>query len=285
MMALKLSQSSDSGAPKQASREALSHAFIWGVRFVRELVMLTAVAVFVSAADRAAATDLGEMHEPMPVGVRLTNWTGLYFGGAVGGVMMSSAVNGVSVNAGGGVLEHAELGNQGAFGGGEVGFDVQFPLSRWVTGVFADFDWFSADAERTVEIVNVANPTAWTPFPSVKTSVNDQWSVGGRLGYLFTPDTLVYGLAAYTSLDSVIDGSYTVPGKGTTSFSDDVNTTGWSLGAGVETRLRDFWSLKFEYRYSSFDGKDSLPIAGRGLHDSLEIQAGRIALIYKFGRW
>ena len=53
------------------------------------------------------------------------------------------------------------------------------------------------------------------------------WSVGGRFGWLATPDTMWYALAAYTQGEYNFDDA---------DFNFDVD--GWCVGAGVETRLR-----------------------------------------------
>lgn len=71
---------------------------------MRELVTFTAVAVFVGAANLAAAgvsaaADLGGVHDrdmrdmrkSMPMPVHLTNWTGFYIGAGVGGAMFSAS--------------------------------------------------------------------------------------------------------------------------------------------------------------------------------------------------
>jgi outer membrane immunogenic protein len=65
-----------------------------------------------------------------------------------------------------------------------------------------------------------------------------------RLGYLMTPDTLLYvtGGAAYAREKSTAAG-----GGG---FNTKVDHLGWTVGAGVEYKFAPEWSLKAEYLYA-----------------------------------
>jgi outer membrane immunogenic protein len=267
--------------------------------------MFTAVAVVVGAADLACAADLGDTRnvrdwrDPSPVAVHLTNWTGFYIGAGVGGAMFSTHVDGSANDAGGGVVfSSADLGRQSFFGSVHTGYDIQFPISRWVAGAFFDYDWLSAQAEHNVTMTGAADPAnpAYA-FQAIRANLDQEWSVGGRVGYLYTPDMLVYGLAAYTSQSGTLSGIVGTPngwgGYNIQSFNKSLDPGGWTVGAGVETRLRDNWSLKLEYRYTQFDGVDNLnPALGtacggcsRSLNESMDEQTVRLLLTYKFNRW
>jgi outer membrane immunogenic protein len=257
--------------------------------FVRELVTFTAVAVLVGAANLVAThaataadlggvrdRDMGDFREPLPPPVRLTNWTGFYFGGGVGGVMVSAADTEVIPFRG---TETINFGNQGLLGTVQGGFDIQFPMSRWVAGVFVDYDWMSVQAERAGNYWRFANgPLFWRNL-----SVDNEWSAGGRVGYLFSPETLVYGLGAYTSQSITVNG---VLIGNMLPFNQSLDAGGWSVGAGLETRLRDNWSLKLEYRYVQSDqwgvayGHNSASV-----DESLGAQTARLAITYRIGRW
>lgn len=241
---------------------------------MRELVTFTAVAVFVGAANMAAAADLGGVHdrdnmrEATPVPVRLSNWTGFYIGGGVGGVMFTAGDTEVVSNT---WTETTDFGSQGFLGTVHAGYDVQFPISRWVAGVFVDFDWMSTEAERTVSAPN--NAMLWR-----KVSLDSEWSVGGRVGYLFSPETLVYGLAAYTSQSVSVDGR----AANGWDINGSFDSSGMSLGAGIETLLQDNWSVKFEYRYTQ---SDDYNLSNVRITESLDAQTARIVFTYKFNRW
>ena len=252
--------------------------------------MFTAVAVVVGAADVACAADLGDARnvrdwrDPMPAAVHLTNWTGFYIGAGVGGAMFSSHVD--STVDGLVTPASVDLGSQSFLGSVHTGYDVQFPISRWVAGAFFDYDWLSAGAE-----LNLSAPG--DAFPVIKASLDREWSVGGRLGYLFTPDMLVYGLGAFTSESGSVSGTWATL-NGARPFSHSLDSGGWTVGAGVESRLKDNWSLKFEYRYTQFDGDSGFDASEgacgaigctRNLSESLDEQTVRLLLTYKFNRW
>lgn len=272
---------------------------------MRVFVTFTAVAVLAGAAGKAAAADLGDVFEPPYVAphaaVRLTNWTGFHVGAGVGGVMFADTVNRTFGGSGDfpaitSALDTLELGRQGVLGSIQAGYDVQLPMSRWVAGAFIDYDWLSASVRHSAITVLGDSPRNWEPYPDYESTLESQWSVGGRLGWLFTPETLVYGLAAYTTLNRTIEGTYTAFYDRSTlspfSFSDDVSSGGWSLGAGLETRLYANVSLKFEYRYSQFGDERALNIYTPGLvgqvTEDIDTQTARLVLSYKFNpfyRW
>src|SRR5690606_25016020 len=77
---------------------------------------------------------------------------------------------------------------------------------------------------------------------------------------------LIYGLAGYSQMK--LDGSLTAsfadpywnsPGWDTNNHHDlplkvKESVDGWTVGAGLEAKIDRRLSLKFEYRYSHFDG-------------------------------
>ena len=89
-------------------------------------------------------------------------------------------------------------------------------------------------------------------------------SVRGRLGYLVTPDTLIYGtggvafqnIEAFGQCGSLISSALCFTTTGQTAPSPGItqSTTlvGWTIGAGVEAHLWGNWLLRAEYRYADF---------------------------------
>jgi opacity protein-like surface antigen len=132
---------------------------------------------------------------------------------------------------------------------------------------------FSADGLifNRPALVNNFDFTGGSATLDAKVGIDWSISVGGRFGYLATPDTLLYLLAAYTHaelenarFDVNITDPVTVtpfPTSGlsptNTQFSfnlpDEVD--GFTLGAGSEVRLGGGWSLKGEYRFTWLDGE------------------------------
>lgn len=313
---------------------------------MRNLVAVAAIAALTGGATGVRAADLGPPPEPLPLPPPpvLTNWSGFYLGLGVGG---ASATTSVSRTDGfywttpvhGATYEQTvvtkdwfDLGAQGVLGTVQVGYDYQLPISRWVAGVFADYDWDSLSGEHNTAPwvgawLNGVPADPWLDFlhppaGNVKVEFDNAWAVGGRLGYLFTPETLIYGMAAYTQGQATVSGVFhnhwqnaffPVPPANPLAwpaigFSDTVTTGGWAVGVGAETRLIDNWYLKLEYRFSSFDSGRVLDFYS-GLYDvvnggpvgacpgggtcaadyrridaSTDVQSARLSLTYKFGR-
>jgi outer membrane immunogenic protein len=244
---------------------------------MRKLATVAAIAALSGGAGTAVAADLGGMPEPMaPPPPILLNWSGFYLGLGVGGAAVSShakTIEGYGESYGP-ILGDAylstrdvDLGGMGALGTIQLGYDYQFPASRWVGGLFADFDWASASGEESAltlkngSLVNAYN-IPYSPSGNIKVDFENDWTIGGRLGYLWAPGTLLYALAGYSQGQASVNGNFpihhTVAGLPSAysyvPFSDSVTSGGWTAGVGMETHLRDNWFLKLEYRYSQYGG-------------------------------
>jgi outer membrane immunogenic protein len=229
----------------------------------------------------AFAADLGGLKDGPMVLAPTTGWTGAYIGVGIGG---GAAVDDVKADVsqvyrGGhtksvGKGELDGLGGEGVLGTVQVGYDRQF--GRFVGGIFFDYDWtgISGDVKYNGSSLN----------GKLSASLTSEWSVGGRAGYLVNPETLVYGLAAYTQ------GNFDLPLHLSGSTPD-----GYTVGGGIETRLGGNWFLKGEYRYTHFSeetlGTIKVSQGWRNydvkLTDQTDVQSGRLVLSYKadlFGR-
>ena len=71
--------------------------------------------------------------------------------------------------------------------------------------------------------------------------------VGLRAGAKVTPNTLVYAKGGYTNAKYNI-----LSNDGTTEFSNDIDTDGYRVGAGVEYAMNSGMYIKGEYRYSNY---------------------------------
>jgi outer membrane immunogenic protein len=142
-------------------------------------------------------------------------------------------------------------GGRGYFGTVQGGCDYQFPLGTYnlVVGAFGDYDFASLKG-------NLAIP-GFSGSPTGSEKMSSAWSVGGRIGWLVTPNLLTYFSGGYTqaTFDST---NFTFLGNSTPSYFINKNTySGYFLGAGDEYALNFlpglFW--KTEYRFSTFDTK------------------------------
>ncbi len=139
-----------------------------------------------------------------------------------------------------------------AFGTAVIGYDYQFS-SKFVAGVFADFDFGSSELDFNFAASSGAHHNA-----NVSGSLKSDYAftVGARLGYLIDEKTLAYGLIGYTrtSLSGHINAditdsrSYIPDLHMSKSFSHDVG--GLTVGVGAERKFGSNWSARFEYRYT-----------------------------------
>jgi outer membrane immunogenic protein len=121
------------------------------------------------------------------------------------------------------------------------------------------------------------------------------WYVGGRIGYLVTPNLLTYFDGGYTQthFDGINYFATTAP----FAFSDTTPSQtfhGWFLGSGLEYALNFSWLpihglfWRNEYRYASYNSADlqfstaaGVPIA-TALHVTPYVQTVTSSLVWRF---
>lgn len=192
-------------------------------------------------------------------------------------------------NGGPRILEDgtATAGGRGYFGTVQGGCDYQFGLGSYnlVVGAFGDYDFSSLKGKL--------NPPGSPLIGDEKMS--SAWSVGGRAGWLVTPNLLTYFSAGYTeaAFDRVNFTFNSAPGIGLPAdlFMGNRTYKGYFIGAGDEYALSFlpglFW--KTEYRFSTFDTRTN-PLfdatTGARTIDSLDskkwVQTIRSELVYRF---
>jgi opacity protein-like surface antigen len=190
-----------------------------------------------------------------------------------------------------------DLGDEGFFGTAQAAYDKQIN-DRLVLGFFVDADFFS-DMKAKAQISSTQMIPLGILTADVSIGIDYTISVGGRIGYLVTPRTLLYFLAAYThaELDHArltveYDPNEYGGSMGSTSLPETAD--GFTLGAGGEVKLGGPWSTKFEYRFTHLDYGKSATYVGGGLPDPLnrgqvsfgdiDLHTVRANLVYRFGR-
>ena len=187
------------------------------------LILGVAAALLLTVAQ-AAADGLPSKGHVKGVTAAAPNWTGFYVGVGIGA---GAVVSDVSFNRGSRELFGLDgIGAEGVFGTVTVGYD-RVIRPGWVAGVFADYDFGSNISTDISHLGSI--------------DLDHAWSIGGRAGFLTSPSTLVYGTVGYTQAEFDFFGA--------TSETFD----GFFVGAGIETLLRQDWTLKLEYRYTQFD--------------------------------
>jgi outer membrane immunogenic protein len=230
------------------------------------------------------------------------NWTGFYIGVGVGGAFTvhdHSARRIEDVNYGETTvttvhrLWDLDGGRAHAFGTVTVGYDHQFS-GHWVVGLFADYDFGNGNNSHRVHSIG--------DLSDIHHSHDNKhaWSIGGRLGFLSSPSTLLFLSTGWTQVSFDRDIHFSWYGtQHRRSFDDERN--GWFIGAGMETQLgwlHSGLSLRGEYRYTRLDDDNRRHDLGEGgvceyctsVHNRLEfdhdvdVHSVRVVLAYKFGR-
>jgi outer membrane immunogenic protein len=224
-----------------------------------------ALAASVCTAGSAFAADMyepGSMKDAPMAAPVVYDWTGFSIGAGIGGAFMNydgGAAGTFDVAPPGPVDAFAfplEDDDGAIFGTVQLGYDRTLP-SRFLIGVFADYD-FSGGTETSfggTSVLTTGAPGDTLGFAGTA-EVDNSWTVGGRLGFLATPETLVYGLIGWTHADLNVSGTYATDIVGGTpvSFSSEEDMDSVTIGAGVETMIGRGVSLKLEYRYTDLDG-------------------------------
>ena len=206
-----------------------------------------------SIADTAMAADF-VTKAPRPVVA--ASWTGFYLGAGGGYGIANERISATTIA--GASNTGTDSGLKGYFGTVSGGYDYQF-ASRYVAGVFASYDFSDTHGTETLAIARGAS----NPFLG-RERLSSTLAVGGRLGWLADPDTLLYvsgrySQAHFNGFNMEAEGVAVLPGMRSVD-ARDVN--GWFIGAGTESRLNfptilpgNNWYLRGEYRYAEYDSK------------------------------
>jgi outer membrane immunogenic protein len=224
---------------------------------MKRLILGVAAALLLSAGPAAAdgLPSKGAIKAaPVATG---PNWNGFYVGVGIGA---GALVADKPVTIYGHEISSTEFGGEGVFGILTIGYD-RVLRPGWVGGVFADYDFGSSISSDSSSFFG----------GSASIDQNHSWAIGARLGFLTSPGTLVYGTVGYTQteLDVFRFGSETFDG--------------YFVGAGIETFLRDNWTLKLEYRYSDFGSETVFDGGQFSAELDPSTHTARLVVSYKFG--
>jgi outer membrane immunogenic protein len=238
-------------------------------------LLATAVAITLTSTAVRAADLAAKAYMPPPPPVPTPNWTGFYLGvnGGFGGDRNKYPF---SV---GGISGSSSLNSSGFFGGGQIGYNYQF-APAWVAGVEADID----DAD----IQGMASTSLPGASGSVGTRLDWFGTVRGRVGYLVTPNALLYGTGGFayghTTSSASASGLGLVAG---TSVGKDMN--GWTAGAGLEYELTRWLSFKTEYLFVDLGSANLANGVAAGVPFSLSekttVHTVKAGLNFKLGSW
>lgn len=272
--------------------------------FVLGALAVVACVTSASAADMAVKTP--RQFEPV------ASWTGFYLG-ATFGIKQSDAnwtttsLDNPLAPPGAFVIDGsspAKYRSSAGRIGGLLGYDVQIG-PQWVAGL--EFDAAYSDGEKTIAgIPGCAIACIFgTPGPSAdSSSVKSRWdaSARARLGFLVTPNVLIYGTggiawqsmqATATCQNGLADAVCPVlAGNPFSTVTNNADRIGWTVGGGIDARISGNWMLRGEYRYSDFGtwnnsfalGAGGPPTATTvGSQLKINTQIGLVGVVYKFG--
>ena len=219
-----------------------------------KLALLGSAALTMSAATAVQAGDLAVIKSP---------GEGFWIGGGIGGQFAigdayanfggSESGSGSAVpilRSFGGVVDDGDLETESFFGTVGAGYDMQVNQSL-VVGIFGDYS-FASDA--TANLSGGGGFIDGGFVIDASFAIGDNWFIGGRVGYLVTPETLFYGLVGYSQFDvgAKLDahgGAGPVAGRAYGRWSG--TRGGVTGGAGVETMFTKNISGRLEYRYAN----------------------------------
>ena len=255
-------------------------------------LLLAAVGLMVLAAGPTVAADLGRKapaYIPPPAPPPPT-FTGCYVNGGAGyGLWNIDHSSSPSID--GAFTAETTSGGRGWLGTVGGGCDYQFGYgsgfwSNWVVGAFADYDFMDLHKNFQTSFGGAAG----------EEKEKSAWAVGGRIGYLVTPNVFTYWNGGYTQTRfDQINLSGVIP----VASIDSHTYNGWFIGGGTEIALAGLFGLplptglfwRSEYRYSSFDSAD-LPLISnggnvRGLSEHMRpfVQTITTSLVWKFNWW
>jgi outer membrane immunogenic protein len=206
---------------------------------MRNTLLISAAALALSGGGAFAAP---APPAPLPI----FTWTGCYVGVHAGGDAGNSAWTNTGVG-------NVSYGTAGAIAGGQVGCNYQ--MQNFVIGAEGEL-WWSGLAGSTRLLGGEG-------YYSFKTRSNFAGDVAARLGFAMDR-TLFYGKVGvawadykFTETGPFIDS----PDTGSSTYS------GLLLGVGIEYALDMHWSLKAEYDYINYGGKNIALYGDTGIYD------------------
>jgi outer membrane immunogenic protein len=247
---------------------------------------LTGLALLSGSALAADLPPAPQVYKAPPVMAPVYNWTGCYLNGGFG-YAVSNTDHSFETTPGLVPIDGRNTsGGRGWLGIAGAGCDFEVPfagLGNWVVGAFGDYSF-----------MNVHEPLQEFLLQG-DAKQTGAWAVGGRIGYVVTPNLLAYSNGGYTQshFDQV---NQQVIGVGpVVSFIPSHTYNGWFVGGGTEYALNFSWLpisglfWRNEYRFSSFNKAD-LPVlvagtgapTGTGVHMQPYEQAVLSELVWRF---
>jgi outer membrane immunogenic protein len=261
---------------------------------IAKAALVTSLSVFTLASGSALAADLGRPVRalPPPPPPPVYSFTGCYVNGGAGYGLYNIDHFGNS-DVDGFQTATSTTGGRGWLGTVGGGCDYQFGSgggfwSNWVVGVFADYDFMDLHNNFALADGNGLG----------EEKEKNAWAVGGRIGYLVTPNVFTYWNGGWTQAQ--FDGiNLSGPIDFDPTFSIGAHTyNGWFIGGGTEIALSGLFGLplptglfwRSEYRFSSYNSANLAVLDTSGAQFGTEnmhpyVQTITTSLVYRFNWW
>jgi outer membrane immunogenic protein len=215
--------------------------------------LVLAASILAASTVSAFAADMPARIAKAPVAppVVTYDWSGIYFGGAVGGAWHDTA--GDFYNAppflwGTGNSDTALI--YGGFAG------IQKQWGNFVLGIEGGYNALDNGFNTTSSAGLIGERCGISAIVGVASScqsrVNDIWYIGGRLGYAWNR-FMVYGQGGYAQAD--IDTQTIVNATGASFDHAGATHGGWYAGVGGEYAVLDNLIIGIDYKHYEFDSK------------------------------
>ena len=185
------------------------------------------------------------------------NWSGLYFGGHVGGGNVSTEWTLP--------LEQVDQSAATFAGGAQAGLQMQW--EKFVLGAEVTYSWIDAEQSST---------PAFAPATTLTSDVTNLFMLTGRLGYAHE-NMLAYVKGGYASADVEFRSG---PAPAAT-ISDRQH--GWVAGVGLDYGLTPFLSIGIECNFIHLNAEGGALGALQLSDSNIDIQTVAARLNFKFG--
>ena len=214
--------------------------------------------------------------------IKISNFSGTYVGGSIGAVVDADSriqdyFNGSQGNVAGTKTGYTSHDNpEGLKGSGFIGYNF-VNNKNILLGVEASYNFYSgADDEVFEKDEGVIDSNH-----AVKTKIEQDVSIKGRLGYVFNNDkTLGYVTGGYTN-GSVkhLTRNILISKDGADTKSQD----GYIVGFGVEHFLNNKFTARVEYNYTEFNEETYRNnIYSSDMKMNLDFHSVQVGLAYHF---
>lgn len=266
----------------------------------KTIAMIVGALAMVATVGSAQGADASLDARPMS-----SSWSGAYVGLSVGARSAKNRWRTSSIAPNFGAAFVPTEGTDGAMDstaaaiGGYLGNNWLF-ASSWVAGIEGEFGW-GDNSKKASTLPGTAGLFFGTPLIGLPGGfVKDTWngSLRGRLGYLLSPSTLVYGTGGVALQRVELGANCKVVSGNSFCFGNSHNEThsstriGWTLGGGVEHKIEGNWGLRLDYRYADFGtwNQDFFVAGGVGVgfddrltaHVTTRTHTATIGLAYQF---